>query len=145
MHKISVFGFVALALALFAVARPVRSADEAAPLTHGVVKGVDAKAGTVTLDHEDIPGVMMAMTMTYGVADPALLKNVALGQAVDFRLRKDGDDYVVAEIKPGAQKATGESRGGMSCCEGCEGMNCGHGDGHSNMEGHHGHDAMKQP
>jgi Cu(I)/Ag(I) efflux system periplasmic protein CusF len=109
---------IAIAFALFALAGPSRSAnDEASPLTHGIVKGVDAKAGTVTLDHEDVPGVMTAMTMTYGVADPAILQHAAVGQAVDFRLRKDGESYVVTEIQAGTQKPR-DSRGGAMCCEG---------------------------
>lgn len=102
MRRTASLAIVAVTFALFAVAGPSRSAsEEASPLAHGIVKGIDAKAKTVTLDHEDIPGVMMAMTMAYGVSDPALLSKVEVGQAVDFRLRKDGDgNYVVTEIKP---------------------------------------------
>jgi Cu/Ag efflux protein CusF len=143
MHKISAFGFVALAFALFTVASPSRSAnDETSHAAHGIVKDLDAKAGTVTIDHENIPGVMMAMTMTYAVADPAVLQNVAVGQAIDFRLRKNGDNFVVTEIKTGKQKATSDSHGGMSCCDSCEGMGCGDGETHDGMNEHHGHHEM---
>lgn len=109
------------------------------------MKDVDAKEGTVTLDHEDIPGVMMAMTMAYGVADPALLTKVKVGQAVDFRLRKDDDgNYVVMEIKAGDQKAMGSHGGEMSCCDSRKGADCGYGEMHHGMSGD-GHDKMKQP
>lgn len=129
------FAAIALAFVLFAAASPSRSAnEEASHSAHGIVKNVDAKAGTVTIDHEDIPGVMMAMTMTYAVADPAALQNVAVGQAVDFRIQKEGSHFVVTEINAGEEKAKEGSGGEMSCC--------GDGEGHDAMSGHHD---MKQP
>ena len=64
---------------------------------HGVVVSVDSARGEVTLDHEDIPGLMMGMTMTFR-ADPALLAGVAAGQEVDFRVREEGGRYVVTAL-----------------------------------------------
>lgn len=64
----------------------------------GRVESVDPERGTVTIDHEDIPGLMKAMTMTFEVADRAILEDVSVGQAIDFRIRKDADRYVVTEI-----------------------------------------------
>ena len=66
---------------------------------HGVVVSVDAAKGEVTLDHEDIPGLMKGMTMTFQ-ADPSLLGGVAAGQEVDFRVREEGGRYVVTRIEP---------------------------------------------
>ena len=56
---------------------------------HGLVKHADATAGTVTIDHEKIPGLMMGMTMEFRVSDPEMLEGIAPGQAVDFRLRDE--------------------------------------------------------
>ena len=135
MHKIASLGIATLAFALFAIASPSRSAsDETSHAAHGIVKSLDAKAGTVTIDHEDIPGVMMGMNMTFAVADPAVLQNVAVGQTVDFRLQKEGGRFVVTEINVGQGKAKESSGGGMSCC--------GSSQGHDSMSGHH---EMKQP
>ena len=53
----------------------------------------------MTLDHEDIPGLMKGMTMTFH-ADPSLLGGVAAGQEVDFRVREEGGRYVVTRIEP---------------------------------------------
>lgn len=54
----------------------------------GVVKALDAKAGTVTLQHGPIPGVgWPAMTMTFKATPPAMLKGVKVGQTVDFAVR----------------------------------------------------------
>ncbi len=67
---------------------------------HGMVVSVDAAKGEVTLDHEDIPGLMMGMTMTFH-AEPALLAGIEAGQEVDFRVREEGADrYVVTAIEP---------------------------------------------
>jgi Cu(I)/Ag(I) efflux system periplasmic protein CusF len=66
---------------------------------HGVVVSVDATKGEVTLDHEDIPGLMTGMTMTFH-ADPALLAGIAAGEEVDFRAREEGGRYVVTAIEP---------------------------------------------
>lgn len=53
-----------------------------------------------TLDHDEIPGLMMGMTMTFH-ADPALLVSVEAGQEVDFRVREEGTRrYVVTAIEP---------------------------------------------
>ncbi|MGH7288288.1 MAG: copper-binding protein [Myxococcota bacterium] len=64
----------------------------------GVVVSVDAAKGEITLDHEDIPGLMMGMTMTFH-ADPTLLAGVEPGQQVDFRVREEGGRYVVTAIE----------------------------------------------
>jgi len=64
----------------------------------GRVESVDPERGTVTIDHEDIPGLMKAMTMTFQTADPQIVEEVSPGQAVDFRVKKDGNRWVVTEI-----------------------------------------------
>ena len=66
----------------------------------GVVVAVDAAKGEVTLDHEDVPGLMKGMTMTFA-ADPALLAGVEPGQAVDFRVREEAPGrYRVTALSP---------------------------------------------
>ena len=69
------------------------------PAGRGVVVSVDRVNGGITLDHEEIPGLMMAMTMTFR-ADPALLAGIEVGQQVDFRVREEGvGDYVLTAIE----------------------------------------------
>lgn len=48
---------------------------------------------------EDIPGLMKTMTMTFAVADRAILEDVSSGQPIDFRLEKEGGRYVITEIE----------------------------------------------
>jgi Cu/Ag efflux protein CusF len=86
---------------------------------HGTVKSVDAVAGTVTIDHEDIPGLMMGMTMKFEVSDPKMLVGVVPGRVVDFRVRKDGERYLVTEIRlvaehPDGHEGTGPINGRMA-------------------------------
>ncbi|PLR28089.1 hypothetical protein SGCZBJ_03510 [Caulobacter zeae] len=53
----------------------------------GVVRAVDVKAGKVTLAHEAIPARKWPpMTMAFKVSDPALLKDLAVGTKVRFKL-----------------------------------------------------------
>lgn len=73
----------------------------------GVVKGVLADENQVTIDHEEIEGLMPAMTMNFDVPDAALLEQFESGQIVDFALRRRGGLYqiigmnVIGEAKPG--------------------------------------------
>jgi Cu(I)/Ag(I) efflux system protein CusF len=66
----------------------------------GVVKKVDAKAGSVTLQHGPIPALSWpAMTMAFK-ADPALLKTVKVGQQVNFTVKTGGAAHEVVAIQP---------------------------------------------
>ena len=70
---------------------------------HGLVKAVDEKAHTVTINHDDIPGLMPRMTMKFSVVDSAALSGIKVGERVDFSLREDAGKMVVTEIHPAKQ------------------------------------------
>ncbi|HXG03524.1 MAG TPA: copper-binding protein [Candidatus Binatia bacterium] len=53
----------------------------------GVVRTVIREIGVVVLTHEDIPGFMPAMTMGFRAADPALYRDVEVGDVIRFTLR----------------------------------------------------------
>jgi protein SCO1/2 len=53
----------------------------------GVVQEVDVASQQVVIDHEDIPGFMPAMVMSFDVADPALLEQLQPGQRIRFELQ----------------------------------------------------------
>lgn len=66
----------------------------------GVVKKLDAKKGSVTLQHGPIPALSWpAMTMAFK-ADPALLKTVRVGQQVAFTVKTGGAAPEVVAIQP---------------------------------------------
>jgi protein SCO1/2 len=58
----------------------------------GVVRLVDRSEGVVSVDHEDIPGLMPAMLMDFRPQDPALLDDLVVGDEVVGTLRLDRDD-----------------------------------------------------
>ena len=53
----------------------------------GVVQEVDVESKQVVVDHEDIPGLMPSMVMSFDVADPALLEQLEPGQRIRFKLQ----------------------------------------------------------
>ena len=55
----------------------------------GEVRGVDKRAGTVSLANENIPGFMSAMTMEYKVEDPAVLGEMGRGDRITADLLDD--------------------------------------------------------
>lgn len=67
----------------------------------GVIKAVDPQAGTVVIAHEPIKAFdWPSMTMKFKVADPALLKGVAVGNKVNFTLQdKDMMKSTVTALK----------------------------------------------
>jgi protein SCO1/2 len=69
---------------------------------HGVVQDVNRQYGQVVIAHEDIPGLMPAMTMSFDVPDAKLLATLAPGQAIDFRVAFDGSSYRVVAATPTA-------------------------------------------
>ena len=67
----------------------------------GVVKSVDAKAGTVVIQHDPIAALNWpAMTMPFKADSPDVLKGVKAGQAVNFQLMQMGNVTTVTSIQP---------------------------------------------
>jgi Cu/Ag efflux protein CusF len=66
----------------------------------GVVRDVKPEARQVVIEHEDIPGLMRAMTMGFDVEDPALLEGLSPGQAIDFDVVYEDGRYRVTAIVP---------------------------------------------
>ena len=68
----------------------------------GTVEEVDAKAGTITLNHGPVASLQWpAMTMEFKVANESLLKNLKPGSkiAVEFVERNQGE-WVITTVKP---------------------------------------------
>lgn len=93
-----------LATPLFAAAAeaPVAPGKTAeAPKRHplrGVVTRVDAERSALMVKHEEIPGVMRAMTMLFKV-DAATLKAVKAGDAITGQMSRQGSDWVLEDVK----------------------------------------------
>jgi Cu/Ag efflux protein CusF len=63
----------------------------------GVVKAIDAATGALTLDHEDIKGLMPAMEMMYRVDPRSLSDGLRLGDKIDFGV--DAKTYTIRDVK----------------------------------------------
>jgi len=65
------------------------------------VKGkvVNVAEKGVTIDHQDIPGLMPAMTMAFAVKEPAILQGLEAGDAVEFTLVRSADGLHVTRIR----------------------------------------------
>lgn len=67
----------------------------------GIVRAIDSARGTITLQHQPIASIgWPAMTMTFKVVPPGLLKGVKVGEKVQFTLHPAGMASTVTAIKP---------------------------------------------
>ena len=64
----------------------------------GSVVEINANGKKVTLQHEEIKGLMPAMTMEFSVKSPELLDGVHPSDRVRFTLSPQGADFVVEKI-----------------------------------------------
>ena len=93
----------------------------------GVVRGI-GDDGALTIEHGEIPGFMAAMTMSFPVADEALLESVAVDDEITFRIELLTDGYHIFAI----EKSDGE---GSEEEHGEEGEEEGHDDDSESEEG----------
>jgi membrane fusion protein, copper/silver efflux system len=72
----------------------------------GTVDGVDAKAGTVSLNHGAIESLKWpAMTMEFKVANASLLKDLKPGAPVAFEfVERQPGEWVITSLAPAAAK-----------------------------------------
>lgn len=65
-----------------------------------VVVAIDSEKNTVTLDHEDIPGLMRAMKMSFAVEDAKILAGLKPGDKVEGKLKAKSDGkQMISELK----------------------------------------------
>ena len=95
------FGCIALAIPLFLAGCGQKPKDTAAKEydVKGKVTEVASDKQDVTIDHEDIPGLMKAMKMKFAVADPKLLEGIQAGDQVQGRLRADDGKYTITRLE----------------------------------------------
>lgn len=96
-----VLAIVGVVLAGCASEQPKGKSDSAAKTydLKGKVVDVAADKRAVTLDHEDIPGLMKAMKMKFQVEDAKVLEGIQSGDQVQGRLKVDGSKYVVINLQ----------------------------------------------
>jgi len=65
----------------------------------GTVHDVQRAQRQVLVEHEDIPGLMPAMTMSFDVANDEVAARLRPGQVIDFDLAFDGSGYVLVDFE----------------------------------------------
>lgn len=91
---------IAAALALTLGLTLSAAAAQSAPIS-GEVKKIDESAGKITLKHGAAKSLGMdePMTMVYRVKDPALLKQVKVGDKVTFEAEEAAAGYTVTKMQ----------------------------------------------
>jgi Cu(I)/Ag(I) efflux system protein CusF len=76
------------------------AASKEAPLTEGLVKKVDAKAGEVVIQHGQLDSIgMPPMTMAFGVADKSWLGKLKSGDKIKFAAEMKGGNAIVSRYE----------------------------------------------
>jgi protein SCO1/2 len=65
----------------------------------GKVTAINPDKSEVTLDHEDVPGLMPAMKMPFPVADAKLLEGIQVGDQVQGKLEKRDTGNVIIKLE----------------------------------------------
>jgi Cu/Ag efflux protein CusF len=91
----------ALAAAILSAMLSLSSAAAQGNAVQGEVRKIDEAAGKVTLKHGPIKnlGMDVGMTMTFRVKDPAMLKQVQVGDKVEFEAEQAASGYTVTKMQ----------------------------------------------
>jgi Cu/Ag efflux protein CusF len=96
--KLDKLAAATLALSLFA---PLAASAQDA-MVKGEVKKIDQTAGKITLNHGPITNLDMTddnMTMVFRVQDPAMLKQVKVGEKVRFAAERGTSGITITRIE----------------------------------------------
>lgn len=87
--------------ALFAAAAYAPATFAQSNAVQGEVKKIDESAGKITLKHGPIKSLGMdeGMTMVFRVKDPAMLKQVKVGDKVQFEAEEASSGYTVTKMQ----------------------------------------------
>jgi protein SCO1/2 len=105
--------FAILFCALVSACRPAPNQSTTAPPSQwatyparGVIQNIDADGRRALIEHEDIPGYMAAMTMTFSTRNPVELAGLAGGDEITFQLNVgEKESFIDAVQKTGRKKA----------------------------------------
>jgi Cu/Ag efflux protein CusF len=68
----------------------------------GVVRAIFPGSDMLVITHEEIQGLMPAMTMGFRAASPGIREAVRLGQSIRFTLRGRGRDVAIVAVEKSA-------------------------------------------
>lgn len=90
-----------VAAATFAAILSISAVNAQSNAVQGEVRKIDEAAGKITLKHGPIKnlGMDVGMTMTFRVKDPAMLKEVQVGDKVEFEAEQAASGYTVTKMQ----------------------------------------------
>jgi Cu(I)/Ag(I) efflux system protein CusF len=90
-----------LAALMFAAILSPPAAYAQGDAVQGEIRKIDEAAGKVTLKHGPIRnlGMDQGMTMVFRVQDPAMLKQVKVGDQVEFEAENGASGYTVTKLQ----------------------------------------------
>jgi len=90
-----------LAAAMFTAILSLSAACAQGDAVQGEVRKIDETAGKITLKHGPIKnlGMDQGMTMAFRVKDPAMLKEVKVGDKVEFEAEQGASGYTVTKLQ----------------------------------------------
>jgi Cu/Ag efflux protein CusF len=65
----------------------------------GIVRVLAPELNRIFIDHQDIPGLMEAMTMAFEPEDPQMLDGLAPGDLVHFTLQQKGERLMLLTVE----------------------------------------------
>ncbi len=113
MFSRTAFRILAVALVLAICACSDGPASHRYPAT-GIVREVMIEDRQVVIEHQEIEGLMPAMTMSFDVGDRKLLASLAVGQQIDFTIEHTGETYRVVEANAKGEAGSAGTSGGFS-------------------------------
>jgi protein SCO1/2 len=81
---------------------------------HGIVRGIQVETGQILIEHDEIEGLMPAMTMSFDVPDRALLARLAVGQTIEFTVEQTDKSYRLVEATVTAEAGSAGASGGSA-------------------------------
>jgi Cu/Ag efflux protein CusF len=93
---------LATAPAFISAAEPAAPAEKSAAVKRhplrGVVTAIVADRSSIMVKHEEIPGVMKAMTMSFKV-DPATMNSVKQGDTITGLMSRQNNVWMLEDVK----------------------------------------------
>ena len=102
MKALMMLGFTVLVAVLATAGCSDKSAEKSAAKVYdikGKIVAIRPDKEGVTLDHEDIPGLMKGMKMEFMVEDARILEGFQVGDQVQGKLKVESGSQMITELK----------------------------------------------
>ena len=102
MRVLGLLGSVVILAVLAMAGCSQKPAEKLAAKTYdikGKIVAIRADKEGVTLDHEDIPGLMKGMKMEFLVEDARVLEGLQVGDQVQGKLKVESGSQMITELK----------------------------------------------